>query len=218
MLSLFSVFGGAMDIYVYINGVRKSLMQLSQESGVDYETIYARWKNGVPADQLAVKDAGGKGYPGVVMSEEEPEAYDDGTHPLWFYPDGELTKAEEIGADPSGSAQAALEEAKAYADGKVSFALLWENASPTSAFAAQTIAIDFGSYSSVLIDFNADTGSGGDTCYTTHCPVGSNCYAFERGVRSRKASIAVSGITFGNGNSDSYLIPLRVYGIKGVQT
>jgi hypothetical protein len=42
-----------MDIYVFINNERKSLRQLSAESGVAYETIYARWKNGVPADKLA---------------------------------------------------------------------------------------------------------------------------------------------------------------------
>jgi len=48
-----------MDIFVFINGVRKSLRQLSQESGVAYETLYARWRNGVPADQLVPKKSTG---------------------------------------------------------------------------------------------------------------------------------------------------------------
>lgn len=48
-----------MDIYVFINGARKSLRQLSQESGVAYETLYARWKAGVPADQLVPKKSTG---------------------------------------------------------------------------------------------------------------------------------------------------------------
>ena len=48
-----------MDIYIYINGVRKSLRQLSAESGVAYETLYARWKAGVPADQLVPKKSTG---------------------------------------------------------------------------------------------------------------------------------------------------------------
>jgi len=41
-----------METYIFINGERKSLRALSAESGVAYETLYARWRNGVPADQL----------------------------------------------------------------------------------------------------------------------------------------------------------------------
>ena len=48
-----------MDIYVYVNGVRKSLRQLSAESGVAYETLHARWKAGVPADRLVPKKSTG---------------------------------------------------------------------------------------------------------------------------------------------------------------
>lgn len=54
-----------MDIYVYINGVKISLMQLSAASGVSYETLYARWKAGVPADQLVPpRGDGEQGPPG----------------------------------------------------------------------------------------------------------------------------------------------------------
>lgn len=48
-----------MDIYVFINGERKSLVQLAAESGVPYDTLLARWKSGVPADQLVPKKNGG---------------------------------------------------------------------------------------------------------------------------------------------------------------
>lgn len=51
-----------MDIYVFINGERKSLVQLAAESGVPYDTLLARWKSGVPADQLVPKK--GEGTPG----------------------------------------------------------------------------------------------------------------------------------------------------------
>lgn len=140
-----------MDIYVYINGVRKSLRQLSAESGVAYETLYARWKAGVPADQLVPPSGDGEqgppgprgpqgprgprgeqgfpgppgadgesGYPGAVVSDTEPEPYEDGAHPLWFYPGGEAAGPEDVGADPAGSAAEALEAAKKYTDEKFS--------------------------------------------------------------------------------------------------
>ena len=62
---------------------------------------------------------GGSGKPGVVMDTNEPAAYEDGTHPVWLNPNGDyVLTAEDFGADPLGSADSALVEAKAYADEK----------------------------------------------------------------------------------------------------
>ncbi len=63
---------------------------------------------------------GGSGKPGVVMDTNEPAAYEDGTHPVWVNPQGDyVLTAEDFGADPLGSADSALAEAKAYTDEKV---------------------------------------------------------------------------------------------------
>jgi len=59
------------------------------------------------------------GEPGAVVSETEPAPYSDGTHPLWFYPQGEGITAETLGADPLGAADAALTEARFYTDGEI---------------------------------------------------------------------------------------------------
>lgn len=48
-----------MEIYVFINGARKSLTQLSQESGVSYDTLLRRYKAGVTGDNLVPKKSGG---------------------------------------------------------------------------------------------------------------------------------------------------------------
>lgn len=63
---------------------------------------------------------GPEGYPGAVVSDTEPEPYEDGTYPLWFYPGGESAGPEDVGADPAGSAAEALVAAKEYADKKFS--------------------------------------------------------------------------------------------------
>jgi hypothetical protein len=44
-----------MEIYVFIDGAKKSLTQLAAESGESYDTILRRYKAGVPADQLVPK-------------------------------------------------------------------------------------------------------------------------------------------------------------------
>ena len=51
-----------MEIYVFLDGVKKSLTQLAAESGESYDTILRRYKAGVPADQLVPeKETGGGG-------------------------------------------------------------------------------------------------------------------------------------------------------------
>lgn len=58
-----------MEIYVFIDGAKKSLTQLAAESGESYDTILRRYKAGVPADQLVPKketgETGSTAPPGI---------------------------------------------------------------------------------------------------------------------------------------------------------
>lgn len=114
--------------------------------------------------------------------------------------------------------------------------LLWENASPTSAFAAQTVSLDLSSYDAVEIVCRYSTTDDARIRYI--CDVGNSAsmYWFYRtatngyymGVRSRtNVSASTTGATFdtcmgkpvnsstSNAN-DGYIIPIEIYGIKGV--
>lgn len=114
--------------------------------------------------------------------------------------------------------------------------LLWENSSPGSAFAAQTIALDLTDYKWVKIETlpaasqarkNATTNefrcpSVGDTfAPTTRTDTGGSGWWHG----SRTVEITTTGITFGGGGfrysvansqtaNDSYGIPLRIWGVK----
>lgn len=44
-----------MEIYGFIDGEKKSLTQLAAESGVSYDTLFARYKAGVPFGELVNK-------------------------------------------------------------------------------------------------------------------------------------------------------------------
>ena len=114
--------------------------------------------------------------------------------------------------------------------------LLWTTASPTSEFAAQTISLTLSSYDAVEIVCRYSTTSDSRTIY--RCDVGSSAsidwlyYTVVdgkyMGVKSRnEISASTTGVTFGActtkpGNSTSstttngYIIPIKIYGIKGV--
>ena len=71
----------------------------------------------VPSRSTSGSPGSGSGKPGVVMDVNEPAAYEDGTHPVWVNPQGDyILTAEDFGADPIGSADFALLNAKAYTD------------------------------------------------------------------------------------------------------
>ena len=114
--------------------------------------------------------------------------------------------------------------------------LLWTNASPTSDFAAQTVSLTLSSYDAVEIVCRYSTTSDSRTRYI--CDVGSSAsidwfyYTVVAGkymgVKSRnEVSASTTGVTFGActtkpGNStdstttNGYIIPIKIYGIKGV--
>lgn len=100
--------------------------------------------------------------------------------------------------------------------------LLWTNASPTSAFAAQTLAISLADYEIVMIE--SKQGS-------TFCRVGEVTIMFSRDSYypcTRDVTTTTTGISFGSGlqrtecpgsgtaTVNGLCIPRRIYGIKGV--
>lgn len=114
--------------------------------------------------------------------------------------------------------------------------LLWENASPDSSFAAQTVSVDLSGYDAVMVIFNCDTSSG-SVIYQAYMsnitPVG------KRGVSLhiitivgggwpggaydsyRTYDVTASGIAFDDcyergGKHNGTQIPVYIYGIKGV--
>ena len=103
--------------------------------------------------------------------------------------------------------------------------LLWENASPTSSFAAQTIAIDLSNYNYVLIHFRS-FNQGDNTQYECNQIIlnGTTGGLFASGVTTsnngtRRVTVTNTGVEFmsgywnGNANND-YEVPFYIYGIK----
>lgn len=110
--------------------------------------------------------------------------------------------------------------------------LLWTNASPTSAFAAQTISIDLSGYASIMTVFAYATTVTGRRGTQTQL-VDDAKYAFDAPNESesglwcrRDVTAAATGVVFGGGGyfsadagftaNNIYAIPLYIYGIKGV--
>lgn len=110
--------------------------------------------------------------------------------------------------------------------GAVSMEVLWVNASPNSEFPYQTVNLDLTLYSHVVVDcsFARDTvyslsylGQKNTTVLMDAADAGSDV------LYMRHAAISDTGITFMrtwrnkvNDGYNSYLIPVRIYGIKGV--
>lgn len=102
---------------------------------------------------------------------------------------------------------------------------LWTNPNPTSAFAAQTIALDLSGFDAVIIVNRHWTNN---TLYRSHyvpidgnsygCPVQNNAGAWA----GRTCSAIVSGVTFdigvGTAADASAAVPVEIYGIKGIQS
>ena len=105
---------------------------------------------------------------------------------------------------------------------------LWENASPASSFAAQTVSFSYSGYDRVGVQYNrvysespaniGSTPSGNQVVYGTDDRTSGFI---------REATINESGIVFGNNvrvfatkspiTVNDNMIPLVIYGIKGVE-
>lgn len=106
--------------------------------------------------------------------------------------------------------------------------LLWTNASPTSAFAAQTISIDLSAYDFVMVVYQHWTSS--DVNNSAFCRVGQygRLLSHDYTLAYRDYHPETTGVyfniglvvaTYNNSNVNqnaSAVIPLQIYGIKGV--
>lgn len=130
-------------------------------------------------------------------------------------------------ADMLGNVSA--EEVFSELDSKTSMELLWENASPSSAFAAQQIALDLSEYKFVCITTSYGTaiveiGGPGDIVMTVSAPYNNtykNLYlrsysANKTHVIVGKASyIQLQAITNPPADFNTGAVPYKIYGIKG---
>ena len=112
---------------------------------------------------------------------------------------------------------------------KIEIVKLWENASPTSAFAAQTLSIDLTNYDEVIIESLSGVSANASKYLTSViCPKGKITTALAQAytMRLRDFTVNMTNIVIGVGRDlgtnwsavtdNSSAIPFRIYGIKGV--
>jgi len=114
---------------------------------------------------------------------------------------------------------------KAYADSKIVICKLWENASPTSSFAAQTLTMDLSAYDGMSILYHNQT-DGAYYLSTGFIPKETKSvlwYGYQSGNHFHRPFIANDdGVSFesiqysGGSSSAGFGIPAVIYGIKGV--
>lgn len=115
--------------------------------------------------------------------------------------------------------------------------LIWTNASPTSSFAAQTVSLDLSKYDMVLIITRSSTGNAISKTHICKKGCTERLVMFEEietsgknvYIRGRQVTISETGVVIGSGTNrnitgtslssggDGFVIPLTIYGIKGVQ-
>ena len=111
---------------------------------------------------------------------------------------------------------------------RVTMGLIWENASKTSAFPAQTLDLNLQQYDAYIIIARHATGVGGavsginKTGYSIRLTsVGSDPAGYDENIRT--ATYSNGSISFGDARhngivSNGVVIPIFIYGVKGVQT
>lgn len=98
--------------------------------------------------------------------------------------------------------------------GGISLTKLWENASPTSAFANQTLTLDLSSYDLVIILFNLDKNS--RSISPAIVPIG-HPGASSSGNDVRTFLVHTNDINFDTVSpSSAVMIPYVIYGVEGV--
>lgn len=98
--------------------------------------------------------------------------------------------------------------------GMVTMDLLWENASPTSSFANQTINLDMTEYDLIKVHFNLDANKRALPSFDS--PTGRACF-YESSGYTRHFAISTDKITFTDASNAGAIIPVKIFGIKGVQ-
>ena len=114
-------------------------------------------------------------------------------------------------------------------ENKMEMTLLWENASPTSEFPAQTIPVNLTDYEHVGIEFTASawSESGEQPIRIVRKSaalkyMGEHLNGESGNVSREITTMTDTGISFGTGYHNTYsdntwMIPTRIYGVKGVE-
>lgn len=143
-----------------------------------------------------------------------PSASDVGARP-----DSWMPTAEEVGARANSWMPSASDV------GAVSFTLLWENANKTSSFSSQTLDLGLSDYDMYLIIARYSNEIGGTTTafvktgYSTRLMgVGGSASPTEsiRTVTYSSGALSIGSATKNGSADNNMLIPIFVYGIKGV--
>lgn len=136
-----------------------------------------------------------------------------------------------VGALPGGTAgqvpvkQSADDYDVAWED--IGWTKVWENASPTSAFAAQTASLDLSGYKELIIQFNHHIDTPG-TVYSSYVFVGQSTRLFRADMYGttiyiswRQAGTSTAGVVFANGqegsqstalaSSSNICVPIAIY-------
>lgn len=136
-----------------------------------------------------------------------------------------MTGALTLNGNPTQDMHAAT---KQYADSKTEINMLWENTSPDSSFAPQTINIDTRDYRFIMISWKAVAYKFSTMIYDMSYvkdrevfEVESLYYANAFQHCDRSFTISESSIKFGSGRGshsnvtgNGVMVPLRIYGIK----
>ena len=109
----------------------------------------------------------------------------------------------------------------------ITFDIVWENPAPSSDFQSQTVAIDLSDYDMVMIECKMSTSGTsrsehfvrvGKMAIMAMQNLAGSAYTYKR-----QATVGTAGIAFTTGyrnttdnTGNSYLVPLVIYGIKGV--
>lgn len=111
----------------------------------------------------------------------------------------------------------------------VTMKLLWENPNPTSSFAAQTVELDLSEYDKVLVIFKSYNTQEQYISVICKKDINTRCsYLWDASyIYLRNITPKSSGVTFGDcyygkllqsmATQNTGLIPIEIYGIKGVQ-
>ena len=174
-----------------------------------------------------------KGYDGGGGTSVLP--YDSNPEPLGTAAPGDsdyFSRGNHVHAMPSAADVGALASSTTAASigGMSKWEKLWENASPASSFAAQTVPLDMSGYDACAV-YVAESNSAGSTgqwfFYVKNQPSDSRAFLMYNARQLRYFYIVSTGVYFTGGYvgtfpsgalsaNDAYAIPRLIYGIKGV--
>lgn len=226
------VLASACDLYIGLRGTK------GDGSVLTSEVLPYTVKPGAPGGTETPEDPTPTVYEQIMAQLEETNAkYNTLSEQVSSW-DGKMAAVEGMQATVAGHTETlnAHTEALEALQGAETKTLLWTNASPTSNFAAQTISLDLSGYDAVEIVCRYSTTDDARTRYI--CDVGGsspmNWFYYTgtdgkyMGVRSRtNMSASTTGVTFDtcmgkpvnsstSTATDGYIIPIEIYGIKGV--